>query len=181
MSPGDEISASTESGKEDASQRVRKAPRSPKRASSAGKKENKEDKPPSVIGEQRKSTDKTSMKPVGTREGFAPRGEPSRRGRGGGGSRPRGGLGRGMDGYGPPAKSPFGPRDDSKKSAAESKQEEEDVKTKLGGMVPLSNAISNAARQNKPSAVPPRMQRTRGVEPERGARRRGRGGRSPNR
>jgi hypothetical protein len=89
---GDETN---EVGKDDASRRGRKAPRSPKRGTSANKKDSKDEKPPSVIGEQRKTTDKTVGKPVVTREGFAPRGEPSRRGRGGGGSsRPRGGLGK---------------------------------------------------------------------------------------
>lgn len=50
----------------------------------------------------------------GSREGFAPRGEPSRRGRGS--FKFRGSLSKRMDGYGPPSsKSPFGqPVDDTK-------------------------------------------------------------------
>ncbi|XP_065337387.1 protein PRRC2A isoform X3 [Cloeon dipterum] len=91
------------------------------------------------------------------KEGFAPRGEPSRRGRGGAAAagRPRGGMGRGIDGYGPPAKSPFGSRDENRKP------DEPPNKSKLGGMVPLGGqaAPGSGKAAKQAAATPPRMQK----------------------
>ncbi|XP_059483980.1 protein PRRC2C isoform X2 [Neocloeon triangulifer] len=130
-----------------------------------------------IIGSEKKSGEKMS-KPGNSKEGFAPRGEPSRRGRGGGSnSRPRGGMGRGIDGYGPPAKSPFGNRDENRKS--DSKTGDDMNKTKLGGMVPLSSSVANA-KQGKQQPMPPRMQKAKDGS-EKSGRRKGKGAKSPSR
>lgn len=161
----------------DTDRRVRKPPKQLKDGP-------EEKKGGTIIGGEKKTAEKLSGKPA-NKEGFAPRGEPSRRGRGGGGggggSRVRGGMGRGIDGYGPPAKSPFGNRDENRKQ--DGKPGDEINKTKLGGMVPLSNSIANATKQNKqPGGMPPRMQKSKeGGGPDKGGRRKGKGGKSPSR
>ena len=138
----------------DTDRRVRKPPKQLK--------DGPEEKKGTIIGGEKKTAEKLSGKPT-NKEGFAPRGEPSRRGRGGGGggggSRVRGGMGRGIDGYGPPAKSPFGNRDENRKQ--DGKPGDEMNKTKMGGMVPLSNSIANATKQNKQPGMPPRMQKSK--------------------
>nr|CAD7610556.1 unnamed protein product [Timema genevievae] len=153
---GDEVSGSTESGKEDMGRqrrpdREKRPPRSPKQGS---KKIEKDDRNREVRHSEGDKTLPSSSDPRryekrtggyentrGGREGFAPRGEPSRRGRGG--FRPRGSVGRRMDGYGPPSsKSPFGqPSDDSKVLVSDDKDTKENrnldsgetVKDELGG------------------------------------------------
>nr|CAD7571807.1 unnamed protein product [Timema californicum] len=153
---GDEVSGSTESGKEDMGRlrrpdREKRPPRSPKQGN---KKIEKDDRNREVRHSEGDKTLPSSSDPRryekrtggyentrGGREGFAPRGEPSRRGRGG--FRPRGSVGRRMDGYGPPSsKSPFGqPSDDSKVLVSEDKDTKENqnldsgesVKNELGG------------------------------------------------
>lgn len=150
---GDEISVSTESGKEDlrgpgaasdGGKQGRRGPRSPKSRRRKDDKDRKDgdkdmqgpkdlkDGPrePRDGRDPRDSRDapRDAARPdQSIKEGFAPRGEPSRRGRGGMGAVPsgRGGMaaggpghgpgpvGRRMDGYGPPpSKSPFGPPSD---------------------------------------------------------------------
>lgn len=103
---GDEISGSTESGKEE-----RRPARSPKpfqklekddRNREVSRREDKRSDYPQVRSEKRGYEGRS-------REGFAPSGEPSRRGRGRGGFRDRGPTTGGrMNTYGPPpSKSPF--------------------------------------------------------------------------
>ncbi|XP_063244599.1 protein PRRC2C isoform X4 [Bacillus rossius redtenbacheri] len=135
----DEVSASTESGKEDTGRSVsrrheRRPPRSPKQGNRRG---DKDDRSREV---RHSENEKTFPSPDsrrfekrgggyesnrGGREGFAPRGEPSRRGRGG--FKPRGSVGRRMDGYGPPSsKSPFGQPSDENKVLGLSDKEAKD-------------------------------------------------------
>ncbi|XP_046985205.1 protein PRRC2C-like isoform X6 [Schistocerca americana] len=122
---GDEVSASTESGKEDVGRAIgapprrvekdnRRTPRSPKQNTKKTEKDerNRDTRRPegekvTQSSDSRRFEKRTYESARSGREGFAPRGEPSRRGRGG--FRFRGSLGKRMDGYGPPSsKSPFG-------------------------------------------------------------------------
>ncbi|XP_018565350.1 protein PRRC2A isoform X2 [Anoplophora glabripennis] len=94
---------------------MRSEPRD-RRSPKLSKDEKNRDKQEKGLGDQRKQ-DKPEKK-----ENYVPRGEPSRHGRGGGNFRSgrMGGLGKRIDGYGPPpSKSPFGHHDDKEKKVAE--------------------------------------------------------------
>lgn len=94
----EEISVSTESGRDDKGMKVKKIEKDEKN------KEIKGDKSP--LPERKK-------------DGYVPRGEPSRLGRGGYNVR-RGGMSKKIDGYGPPpSKSPFGNVEEKKTAADE--------------------------------------------------------------
>lgn len=90
--------------------------RSPKPSKKFEKDDKNRDKLEKPSGDQRKQ-DKPEKK-----DSYVPRGEPSRHGRGGGNFRSgrMGGLGKRIDGYGPPpSKSPFGHHDDKEKKVSE--------------------------------------------------------------
>lgn len=112
----DEISVSTESGKDDRGAKAKKFEKDEKN------KEIKGDKSP--IPEKRGDTKEK-------RDGYVPRGEPSRLGRGGYNVR-RGGMSKKIDGYGPPpSKSPFGNMDDrDKKTSTDETYADVDDKSK---------------------------------------------------
>lgn len=122
----DEVSASTESGKEERERRQdrgrKNAPRSPKQVSRKADKENRSRESRRIDGDKSSYNDTRhyekrgsydSQRPVncGREGGFAPRGEPSRRGRGAAfrarGNTPN--VGQRVNSYGPPtsSKSPF--------------------------------------------------------------------------
>ncbi|KAK5649329.1 hypothetical protein RI129_000358 [Pyrocoelia pectoralis] len=97
----EEVSISTESGKED-------------RSRSSLKKIDKDEKNKEMKQEKVLNTDRKYD--FNRRDNYVPRGEPSKHGRGGGNFRSRGGLGKRIDGYGPPpSKSPFSQIDDKDK------------------------------------------------------------------
>ncbi|KAK2582795.1 hypothetical protein KPH14_005056 [Odynerus spinipes] len=103
----DEVSGSTESGKEE-----RRSAKSPKLTQKIDKEERnrevsrREEKRGGEYSQGRNEKRSYDGKP--SREGFAPSGEPSRRGRGGFRIRSSGGNSNRMEGYGPPSsKSPF--------------------------------------------------------------------------
>lgn len=110
------------------------------------------------------------------REGFAPSGQPSRRGRGS--LRMRGGVNRRLDGYGPPpAKSPFGRpedkkvRDKSSENVSDDKiNPEEEIKGKQKlqtSSTPQNNAAQKTNQGGIKSShnnVPPRMQKKPDVD-----------------
>nr|CAH7745034.1 unnamed protein product [Callosobruchus chinensis] len=109
--------------KNDAKNEALKSQRSPKPVKKLDKEDkNKENKHEKMAGEQKKQ-DKPEKK-----DNYIPRGEPSRHGRGGGAFRSgaggggrMGGLGKRIDGYGPPpSKSPFSshPHDETKEKKA---------------------------------------------------------------
>lgn len=104
----DEISISTESGKDD-----RTSQKSPKPIKKLEKDEkNKEIKHEKPISERK------SEKYDARRDSYVPRGEPSKHGRGGYNLR-RGGLSKRIDGYGPPpSKSPFTHPEDKDRKAS---------------------------------------------------------------
>lgn len=112
----DEISISTESGRDDRGTKVKKTEKDEKN------KEMKGDKSP-VPEKKGERQDK--------RDGYVPRGEPSRLGRGGYNVR-RGGMTKKIDGYGPPpSKSPFGNMDDKdKRTSADETLTDLDDKTR---------------------------------------------------
>lgn len=92
----EEISVSTESGKDDKGAKAKKI--------------EKEERNKEIKGDK-------SPLPERKKDGYVPRGEPSRLGRGGYGIR-RGGMGKKIDGYGPPpSKSPFGNVEEKKSNA----------------------------------------------------------------
>lgn len=95
-----------------------------------------------------------------SREGFAPRGEPSRCGRGGF-SRNRGSVHKRIEGYGPPpAKSPFGQPSVNDSKSESSKVEDNysiDDKVKMKQQALSASIIGMGMRHSAPP--PPRMQR----------------------
>ncbi|KAF5307353.1 hypothetical protein FQR65_LT07070 [Abscondita terminalis] len=96
----DDMSVSTESGRDDRSLRAKKLEKDEKN------KEVKQDK--FISGERKLDSNR--------RENYVPRGEPSRHGRGASNLRSRGGLSKRIDGYGPPpSKSPFSQHEDREK------------------------------------------------------------------
>ncbi|XP_046404098.1 LOW QUALITY PROTEIN: uncharacterized protein LOC124169510 [Ischnura elegans] len=139
------------------------------------------------IASTERNSNNQDVKRTQGREGFAPRGEPSRRGRGGGaGFRTRGNLGRRMDRYGPPPSGcPFGqPREEGTGGEVLEEQGDGSASEKgkgsrgqapgpVGSGKDGASNRSSKSSQGSSSAVPPRMQR-RG-ETERS--RKGRGGR----
>ncbi|KAG8229348.1 hypothetical protein J437_LFUL007156, partial [Ladona fulva] len=120
-----------------------------------------------TVGERHTATQ--DSKRLQGREGFAPRGEPSRRGRGGGaGFRTRGNMGRRIDRYGPPPSGcPFGqPREEGPAADVVEEQGEEKDKGKSSRHPPgsatsgkdgSSNRVGKSAQGS--SSIPPRMQR----------------------
>ncbi|KAB0800432.1 hypothetical protein PPYR_06172 [Photinus pyralis] len=97
----EDVSVSTESGKDD-------------RSRSSFKKGDKEEKNKEMKQEKVLNSDRKYD--FNRRDNYVPRGEPSKHGRGGGNFRSRGGLGKRIDGYGPPpSKSPFSQVDDKEK------------------------------------------------------------------
>ncbi|KAK4881051.1 hypothetical protein RN001_004370 [Aquatica leii] len=101
----DEISVSTESGRDDRSLRTSKKFEKDEK--------NKETKQEKVVGGERKFDSNR-------RDNYVPRGEPSRHGRGASNFRSRGGLSKRIDGYGPPpSKSPFSQLEDRDKKVCD--------------------------------------------------------------
>lgn len=103
----------------------------------------------------------------GSREGFAPSGQPSRRGRGS--IRMRGGISRRTDGYGPPsAKSPFGHQDDKKEKPTDVTDEKGSIEEEKGKSSMAANLNSSSSKGSvsgsKASQVPPRMQKKMDTE-----------------
>lgn len=178
---GDEVSASTESGKEDKkTDGVR-----PSKSRSHFKKTEKDERNKvrkSEVGESKGSFqnltaprfDRKSEFLGNSREGFAPSGQPSRRGRGS--VRMRGGLSRRMDGYGPPpSKTLFSHQEDKKNHStekgnevmADEKGNAEDDKGKqkqLSGTNVNSVGVKSSIGRGKTSQMPPRMQKKSEME-----------------
>uniref|UniRef100_A0A0A9ZFT9 Protein PRRC2A n=1 Tax=Lygus hesperus TaxID=30085 RepID=A0A0A9ZFT9_LYGHE len=123
----DEISASTESGKEDKKSERRQLPRSSRsgeRKKDKDERNNRETK--KIDNDKGLSSRKHGYDSVRKEGGFAPRGEPSRRGRGGYRTGGRGSLGNVGGHYGPPgSKSPF---PSSSGQLLDNKSQEEDDK-----------------------------------------------------
>lgn len=177
----EEMSASTESGKDDRGAKAKKAEKDEKN------KEIKGDKSP--VPERR--GDKQDK-----RDTYVPRGEPSRLGRGGYNAR-RGGMSKKIDGYGPPpSKSPFGNVDDKeKKMPADETFADADDKGKLNQNVRKDSGQNLVKKSDERSKDRPRKQadsrrlRPRGKDEfgetysdnsEDGEQKEGRGGRKSN-
>lgn len=165
----DEISVSTESGKEDRSIRNNPSHRSPKSIKKSEKDEkNRDTKQEKSTSERDRKFDKRSPYDQNTRnrESFVPRGEPSRHGRGGfRGSRSIVSSKR-IDGYGiPPSKSPFGNHEDKEKKLSGDEIGGEvissDEKTKLNQQALSAGIIGSARNQNKgeTNQAPARVQK----------------------
>ncbi|XP_054273378.1 protein PRRC2C isoform X4 [Macrosteles quadrilineatus] len=178
----DEVSASTESGKEDKRQdQDRKHfPRSPKQGSKKTDKDDRikdsnrkmdNEKDYGMMNDNRRY-EKKGMYDSHMERGFPPRGEPSRRGRGGAPFRSKGSstnVGRRMDGYGPPtSKKPFSESgqhlDDDKKSDGNSTLSKEEAMSKLSldekmkmNQQHLAAGIIGSSRLN--SNMPPRLRK----------------------
>ena len=174
---GDEISASTESGKEDKKVDSVRQSKSRSHFKKTEKDERNKEMRKGEMGINKGSYqsltaprfDRKNDYLGGSREGFAPSGQPSRRGRGS--IRMRGGLSRRMDGYGPPsAKSPFSHQDDKKNHSVEKindavteekgSTEEDKSKQKQSPALNNANAVQKGPVNNvKTSQIPPRMQK----------------------
>ncbi|KAF2905937.1 hypothetical protein ILUMI_00241 [Ignelater luminosus] len=146
----DEVSVSTESGKDERSGRA--SQRSPKTTKKFEKDEkNKESKLEKPSGSDRKFES-------GRRDNYVPRGEPSRHGRGAGNFRNRGGLSKRIDGYGPPpSKSPFGQHEDKDKKitneeTASNDNVSSDEKTKQNQQALSAGIIGSSHTANKDSS-----------------------------
>uniref|UniRef100_A0A0N7Z9M7 Putative splicing factor n=1 Tax=Rhodnius neglectus TaxID=72488 RepID=A0A0N7Z9M7_9HEMI len=150
----DEISASTESGKEDKKTERKQIPRSPRPG------ERKRDKDERIRDSKKNENDKNRQdkKQQGNvgqgsgyesgggsrKEGFAPRGEPSRRGRGGYRAT-RGNLGNVAGHYGPPGnKSPF-----PSHGQHDNKQEDDSQIQSSGGQAQSVSDLDSSAGDDK--------------------------------
>jgi len=181
----DEVSASTESGKEDKRQdQDRKHyPRSPKQGNKKTEKDDRlRDSNRKIENEKdgygmmndNRRYDKKGMYDNHMERGFPPRGEPSRRGRGGGAPfRSKGSatnVGRRMDGYGPPtSKKPFTSDEDKKAEGNQALSKEEamsklslDEKMKMNQQQ-LAAGIIGSSRishfKSQSSNMPPRLRK----------------------
>lgn len=155
---GDEVSASTESGKEDRSMR-HQPQRSPKPVKKSEKDEKNKDvkrEEKSVVSERDRKFDKRYDQSSRNRESYVPRGEPSRHGRGG--FRPTRSIvsSKRIDGYGiPPSKSPFGNQHEEKDNKKLSGDEiggdviSSDEKTKISQQALSAGIIGSARTQTK--------------------------------
>lgn len=173
---GDEISVSTESGKEDRSGRHGQPQRSPKTSKKTDKDEKNKDLKQDKVSDRdrdrdRGKYDKRSYEQGSrnNRESFVPRGEPSRHGRGGfRGSRSI--TSKRIDGYGiPPSKSPFGNQheDKDKKLSGDEIGGEvisSDEKTKLNQQQALSAGIIGSSRNQSKNDGQSRSQRKNDVD-----------------
>lgn len=161
---GDEVSVSTESGKEDRSGRHPQSQRSPKPTKKTDKDEKNKDLKLDKMSDRGKFDKRPYEQSSRTnRENFVPRGEPSRHGRGGfRGARPI--TSKRIDGYGiPPSKSPFGnPHEDKEKKLSGDEIGGEvvssDEKNKLNQQQALSAGIIGSSRNQVKSDLsrPPR-------------------------
>lgn len=131
----DEVSMSAESGKDD-------------RAAKA-KKNEKDEKNRELQGDKSPVPEKKGEK-QDKRDGYVPRGEPSRLGRGGYNVR-RGGMSKKIDGYGPPpSKSPFGNVEDKeKKIASDDVSVDVDDKTRQNRKDSNQNATKKSEDRSK--------------------------------
>lgn len=176
---GDEISVSTESGKEDKKADAGRASKSRSHFKKLEKEErNKETRKnegsDSKPGFQSAGSGGPRFERKGdfsgnSREGFAPRGEPSRRGRGS--MRMSSNLGRRLDGYGPPpSKSPFSRNEDKKTAPPPGEKSTEGLGEGFGGIEDdktkqkqqaLTASISGTGTRNsgKGGQIGPRMQK----------------------
>lgn len=173
---GDEVSASTESGKEDKKGEGSRPPKSRVQLKKVEKEERNKETRKAESGDSKSSFqssntggprfERKSEFPSSNREGFAPSGQPSRRGRGT--ARMRGGIGRRMDGYGPmSAKSPFGhtedkksvPNEKSNESVADDKPANEEEKKQKQLALNSSGSNTNVRSGSKASQVASRSQK----------------------
>lgn len=161
----DEISVSTESGKEDRSGRLSQNMRSPKPVKKSEKDEKNKDmkQEKNTSSERDRKFEKRSYEQSRNREAYLPRGEPSRHGRGGFRGTRAVIPSKRIDGYGiPPSKSPFGNHDDKDKKHSGDEIGGEvissDEKTKMNQQA-LSAGIIGSARGQKNDGMSGKMQR----------------------
>lgn len=173
---GDEFSVSTESGKEDrtnkhTSQKPNQSPKPLKKSEKEDKNKDKQtEKGDYRRGDRRFDTNSRDRDRDRDRDRhrdpYIPRGEPTRHGRGGfRGSRPVVSSKR-IDGYGiPPSKSPFGNHDEKDMKKHHSGDEiggeavSSDEKTKLNQQALAAGIIGSSRNPKSDNQVPPRIQR----------------------
>ncbi|XP_035717368.1 protein PRRC2C-like isoform X6 [Vespa mandarinia] len=155
----DEVSGSTESGKEE-----RRSAKSPKLSQKIDKEERnrevsrREDKRTGEYSQARNEKRSYDGKP--SREGFAPSGEPSRRGRGGFRIRSSGNNSNRMEGYGPPSsKSPFS----SERNAEEKQNTAKQCSTTTASDKETNNSASTPIESSDDKMIAKQQALTAGI------------------